>query len=90
MCAVLCEHGISIAPSTFYDHVHRNGPARQDWADAQVIDAIYRQRCKSRFMKVLGARKMWIVLRGNGCDVSRCKVERLMREMGWQLSLIHI
>ena len=87
MCAVLSEHGISIAPSTFYDHVHRIGPSRQDRADAQVIDAIYRLRCQSRFMKVLGARKMWIVVRSNGIDVSRCKVERLMREMGWQGAL---
>ena len=71
MCAVLSEHGISIAPSTFYEHVHRHGPSRQDWADARVIDAIYRLRCRSRFMKVLGARRMWIVLRSEGLGVSR-------------------
>jgi len=87
MCAVLSQHGISIAPSTFYEHVHRNGASRQDLVDARVIDAIYRLRCRSRFMKVLGARKMWIVLRSSGVDVSRCKVERLMAEMGWQGAL---
>jgi transposase InsO family protein len=29
-----------------------------------------------------GARKMWLPLRGQGHDVARCTVERLMAEMG--------
>lgn len=42
MCAVLCEYGVTIAPSTYYARLARRGPSKADWADAQVIDAIYR------------------------------------------------
>lgn len=31
-----------------------------------------------------GARKMWLSLRGDGVDVARCTVERLMRTLGLQ------
>jgi putative transposase len=50
----------------------------------QVIDAIWQLRQSNALYKVLGARKTWIVLRTNGIDVSRCVVERVMREMGWR------
>ena len=82
MCAVLCEHGIHIAPSTYYDHINR-GPSARMFADAQVIDAIFALRRKRPLMRVLGSRKTWIVLRSSGIDVARCTVERVMREMGW-------
>ena len=84
MCAVLSEYGVMIAPSTYYSHRARGGPSKADWADAQVIDAIYRLRQSNPLYRVLGARKTWIVLRTNGLDVSRCVVERVMREMGWR------
>lgn len=83
MCAVLCEHGIRIAPSTYYEHITR-GPSARMFADAQVIDAIFTLRRKRPLMRVLGSRKTWIVLRSNGIDVARCTVERVMREMGWR------
>ena len=84
MCAVLTEYGIAIAPSTYYAHRVGDGPSTADLADAQIIDAIWRLRKSSALFKVLGARKTWIVLRTNGIDVSRCVVERVMREMGWR------
>ncbi|WP_109750552.1 IS3 family transposase [Mycolicibacterium fallax] len=84
MCAVLSEFGVTIAPSTYYAHRARCGPSKADWVDAQVIDAIYRLRRSNPLYRVLGARKTWIVLRTNGLDVSRCAVERVMREMGWR------
>ena len=84
MCAVLAEYGVAIAPSTYYAHRARTGPATADLADARIIDAIWRLRRSSALFKVLGARKTWIVLRTNGIDVSRCVVERVMREMGWR------
>lgn len=84
MCAVLSEYGVTIAPSTYYAHRARCGPAKADWVDAQVIDAIYRLRRSNPLYRVLGARKTWIVVRANGLDVSRCVVERVMREMGWR------
>jgi len=34
--------------------------------------------------KCYGARKMWLVLRGQDVDVARCTVERLMRALGLQ------
>ncbi len=37
---------------------------------------------KKKFVTLLGARKMWLRLRGKGHDVARCTIERLMREMG--------
>ncbi|ULN44629.1 IS3 family transposase [Mycolicibacterium crocinum] len=84
MCAVLSEFGVAIAPSTYYAPRARGGPSRADWSDAQVIDAIYRLRQSNPLYRVLGARKTWIVLRTNGLNVSRCVVERVMREMGWR------
>lgn len=82
ICAVLCEHGMHIAPSTYYDYINR-GPSARMLADAQVIDALFMLRKGNRFMQVLGSRKTWIVLQRNGIDVARCTVERLMGEMGW-------
>lgn len=84
MCAVLCEYCVPIDPSTYYAHRAHRGPSKADWADAQVIHAIYQLRQSNALYRVLGARKTWIVLRTNGLDVSRCAVERVMREMGWR------
>ncbi|TWH05486.1 putative transposase [Rhodococcus rhodochrous J45] len=83
MCSVLTEHGLRIAPSTYYEHVNR-GPSSRMLRDAQVIDAIYTLRQQQPLYRVLGARKMWIVLHSNGYGVARCTVERLMGQMGWR------
>ena len=86
MCAVLSEHGIAISPSTFYERVDRQ-PSRRQLADAQLVQIIRDQRADKdtgKFVETLGARKMWIRLRGQGHDVARCTVERVMREQGWQ------
>ncbi len=40
------------------------------------------ERDANRFVAGLGARKMWLRLRGQGHDVARCTVERLMTQMG--------
>jgi hypothetical protein len=37
-----------------------------------------------RFVQTLGSRKLWIWLRGQGHDVARCTVERIMGEQGWE------
>lgn len=86
MCTVLSEHGMHIAPSTYYDHVTRVPCARM-FSDAHVIDAIHVLRTRQPLARVLGSRKTWIMLRGSGIDVARCTVERLMREMGWHGAL---
>jgi putative transposase len=86
MCEVLTEHGIPIAPATFYEWVDKE-PTRQQLRDEQVRELIRaeRQDPKSgKFASTLGSRKMWLRLRGKGHDVARCTVERLMRVNGWE------
>jgi putative transposase len=78
---VLTEHGCPIAPSTFYDLLSRR-PSRRQLRDEQLMQLIAEERAANRFVAGLGARKMWLRLRGKGHDVARCTVERLMREMG--------
>jgi putative transposase len=79
---VLTEHGCKIAPSTFYDNVNRQA-SKQKLRDAELTTLIEQARQKP-FVKLLGARKMWLHLRGLGHDVARCTVERLMTQMGIQ------
>ena len=86
MCTVLSEHGIAISPSTFYEWVDKT-PTRRQLRDADLVEVIRAQRENrktGKFVQTLGARKMWIRLRGQGHDVARCTVERVMREQGWE------
>jgi putative transposase len=78
---VLTEHGCPIAPSTFYDNLTRQ-PSPRELRDEQVSALITAERASNRFVAGLGARKMWLRLRGQGHDVARCTVERLMEKMG--------
>jgi putative transposase len=80
ICRVLTEHGCKIAPSTYYDNRNRQ-PSKQKLRDADLIALIEKAR-KQRFVKLFGARKMWLHLRGQSHDVARCTVERLMTQMG--------
>ena len=79
ICRVLTEHGCKIAPSTFYDNLNRQ-PSKQKLRDADLIAAIEKAR-QTRFVRLFGARKMWLHLRGLGYDVARCTVERLMAQL---------
>ena len=86
MCAVLSEHGITISPSTYYEWVDKQ-PTKRQLADAElvaIIRAQHEDKKTGRFVQTLGARKLWIRLRGQGHDVARCTVERIMREQGWE------
>jgi putative transposase len=79
MCAVLSEHGATIAPSTYYDARTRIASA-QDHRDEQLkeqIAQLYRDN-----YGVYGARKVWLELNRQGIPVARCTVERLMSELG--------
>ena len=79
ICAVLAEHGVKIAPSTYYDARGR-GPSPQHVSDERwksIITATWHAQ-----RRLLGARKMWLRLRREGHDVARCTVERLMGELG--------
>jgi len=79
ICTVLTEHGLPIAPSTYYELVNKPATAR-DWRDALLVNEIRRVHRKN--YGVSGARKVWLALNREGISVARCTVERLMREQG--------
>ena len=56
--------------------------ATPSWSE--IITAQREDKTTGRFVQTLGSRKMWIRLRGQGHDVARCTVERIMREQGWE------
>ena len=79
ICRVLTEHGLPIAPSTYYELVNKPATAR-DWADAVLVNEIRRVHAEN--YGVYGARKVWLQLNREGFAVARCTVERLMRRQG--------
>nr|WP_240477466.1 IS3 family transposase [Jiangella muralis] len=85
MCRVLKEHGVEIAPSSYYEARNRK-PSKRALRDTEIVELI-RQAREQRFVARFGARKMWLHLRRHGHDVARCTIERLMTANGWQGAL---
>ena len=84
ICRVLAEHGVKIAPSTFYAARNRP-PSPRVLRDAEVLVEIERVYFDPKLGRGLyGARKVWHQLRRDGVVVPRCQVERLMRAAGLQ------
>jgi putative transposase len=92
MCRVLTEHGVRIAPSTFYAARSRP-PSSRAIHDAQVMVEIRRIHSdRSLGRGVYGVRKMWKELKRQAArgvpsvvalgQVPRCQVQRLMRTAG--------
>jgi putative transposase len=81
ICSVLTEHGITIAPSTYYELVDRP-MTTSDWREALLTREIHRVYTEN--YSVYGARKVWLQLNREGHRVARCTVERIMRERGWR------
>lgn len=79
ICKVLSDHGLQLAPSTYYDVPHR-APTSRQLRDAELKPLI-RQVHEANY-RVYGARKVWLALNRQGVRVARCTVERLMRELG--------
>ncbi len=79
ICAVLTEHGLKIAPSTYYEYVAKQ-PTSRDRRDAMLVNEI--RRIHTENYGVYGARKVWLALNREGVTVARCTVERLMRREG--------
>jgi putative transposase len=79
ICRVLTEHGLQVAPSTYYEHAGRVPTARQR-RDAYLLGEI--RRVHATNYAVYGARKVWLQLNREGIEVARCTVERLMRAHG--------
>ncbi len=85
---MLSEHGVPIAPRTFYAWVRRAPSKRALW-DATITeilaghyepDALGRRTPESLY----GSLKMWAHLQREGIPVAKSTVERLMRANGWQ------
>jgi putative transposase len=88
ICRVLTEHGVPIAPNSYYAHKKRARSARSI-RDEAVLAEIIRVHTDPKIGRGLyGVRKVHAVLvRAGGVDgqaVSRRQVERLMRTAGLQ------
>jgi putative transposase len=73
ICHVLTQHGLKIAPSTYYEARSRK-PSKRAVRDAEIVELI-RDAREQRFVARFGARKMWLYLRRQGHEVARCTVE---------------
>ena len=81
ICRVLTEHGLKIAPSTYYDA--KDKPAsKRALRDEQLKVEIVRVHAAN--YGVYGPRKVWLQLNREGIEVARCTVERLMKALGLQ------
>ena len=76
---MLTEHGLPIAPSTYYEQVRRE-PSARERRDARLMVEI--RRVHGEHFGVYGARKVWLQLNREGVPVARCTVERLMAADG--------
>lgn len=79
ICAVLTEHGVKIAPSTYYDTIARR-PGGREIRDEDLKPQI--RRVHEQNFGVYGARKVWLQLNREQIPVARCTLERLMTGMG--------
>lgn len=79
MCS---QHEIKIAPSTYYDARSRR-PSKRAVRDAELVALIEAERSRQKLLARLGARKVWLHLRGKGRDVARCTIEQLYRQQSW-------
>ena len=79
ICTVLSEHGLKIAPSTYYEHAAKAPSARAE-RDADLL--VHIRRVHGANYGIYGARKVWLALNREGIAVARCTVERLMRVAG--------
>jgi putative transposase len=79
ICTVLTEHGLPVAPSTYYEHLGK-APTPRQHRDEYLLEQI--RRVHAANYSVYGARKVWLQLNREGIEVARCTVERLMKAAG--------
>jgi putative transposase len=79
ICRVLSEHGLPIAPSTYYEA--RNRPPSQRAVRDERLRAEVARVHRGNYA-VYGARKVWLELNREGIPVANCTVRRLMAELG--------
>jgi putative transposase len=86
ICRVLSEHGVTIAPSSYYAARSRPPCAREVRDKAVLAEVVTLHADPDRGRGVYGARKVWHQLRRqggvDGAPVARCTVQRLMRKAG--------
>ncbi|MGQ0629594.1 MAG: IS3 family transposase [Sporichthyaceae bacterium] len=75
ICAVLCEHGAPIAPSTYYA-ARVATPSARDQRDEYLLARIAEVRAEHG--PGYGARRVWAELSRRRVVVARCTVERLL------------
>ena len=75
ICAVLSEHGVTIAPSTYYAHKARP-VSDAALTEAYLVNALVTLHRAN--WGVYGVRKLWHAARRAGIDVGRDQVGRLM------------
>ena len=80
ICAVLTEHGISIAPSTYYKAKQRGRISDTELADAYAANAVHTVFVANKC--VYGVRKLWRTMKRAGHGVGRDQVARLMAITG--------
>jgi len=88
ICRVLTEHGVKIAPRTFYAWASRAPSKRSLW-DATITEILagyYEPDEDGRRSpeSLYGSLKMWAHLQREGIPVAKSTVARLMRRSGWQ------
>jgi putative transposase len=79
ICRVLTEHGMKIAPSTYYAARSRRRSVRA-MSDEQLLVVI--ERVWENNFRCYGVVKMWHALRRDGHQVGRDRIARLMRVAG--------
>jgi putative transposase len=79
ICKVLTEHGVPIAPSTYYASLTRPASPRSRSDELMLVEI---GRVFAASGKRYGADKVWWKLNREGITVARCTVERLMRVAG--------
>jgi putative transposase len=75
ICAVLSEHGCTIAPSTYYER-RRLPVTEAQLEEAYLVNALVTLHAEN--WGVYGARKLWRAARRAGLEVGRDQVARLM------------
>jgi putative transposase len=88
ICRVLGQHGIKIAPRTYWAHRSRP-PSRRALADVALTEILAGicepdERGRRKPESLYGSLKMWEHLNRQGITVARCTVERLMCAHGWR------
>ncbi|MGI5239313.1 IS3 family transposase [Dactylosporangium sp. CA-139066] len=79
--AVLNEHGIGVAPSTYYAHAAAGfGPTEAELRRAYLANRLFDLWSANR--RLYGRRKLWIAARRAGLHIGRDQVERLMKLAG--------